>query len=332
MAERTGPRRALVASNPGGGLNLLETLSRNTAQELGNAGWKVTGLFGDDVTGPVLRKQMVGKDLFLWEGHHNTLIKTWGFSSWQEELPPTFVFLQSCLALMDYKVQPLLSRGAVGVLGTSTRTYSASGGAFSLAFVNALVYEDRPLGDSLRQAKNFLLSYALLKEKRLGEYAQRTGANHRAAWAFTLWGDPTFRLPRPLRPDSSLPGVRHEVQGNTIVLEMPPQRHGKVSCARYEVRMPPNSRLAGLVRKPPQAHAQPLVPLLFAEVHLPRARAGLKPRLHSRVPAKQWVFVWDERRRTGYLLVTAPRSAKTALRFRVEWTAPPSVADRRGTP
>jgi hypothetical protein len=319
MAERSGPRRALLASNPGGGLNLLETLSRNTAQELRNAGWDVTGMFGNNLTGPQLRRSMVGKDLFLWEGHHNTLIKSWGFSSWNDELPPTFVFLQSCLALMDYKVQPLLARGAVGVLGTSTRTYSASGGAFSLAYINGLVYEDRPLGDSLRQAKNFLLAYALLKQKRLGSQAVRTGANHRAAWAFTLWGDPTFRLPQPPRPDSALPSVRHEVTGNTIVVEVPDETHNKVKCARYQVEMPPGARLAGLVRKPQQETTHPLVPLLFAEVHLPRARPGLSPRLRSRVPGRQWVFVWDERRRTGFLLVMAPRSAGE-LRFRVEWT------------
>src|SRR5205823_873070 len=134
-------------------------------------------------------------------------------------------------------------------------------------------------------AKNFLLAYALLKEKRLGKQARRTGANHRAAWAFTLWGDPTFRLPSPPRPDSSLAAVRHEVLGNTIVIELPSELHGKVTCARYQVEMPPNSRLAGLVRKPRQVDVQPLVPLLFAEVHLPRARPGLTPKLRSRGPA-----------------------------------------------
>src|SRR5262249_4145136 len=45
MASKTGPRTALVASNPGGGLPLLETFSRNTARELKNAGWDVTSLY-----------------------------------------------------------------------------------------------------------------------------------------------------------------------------------------------------------------------------------------------------------------------------------------------
>ena len=93
---------------------------------------------------------------------------------WDEPTAPSFVFLQSCLALTEEKAQPLLRRGAVGVVGSPVRTYSASGGACSLAFFDALLYDDQSLGGGLRQAKNFLLAYALLKEKRLGKDAKRT--------------------------------------------------------------------------------------------------------------------------------------------------------------
>src|SRR5262249_16318122 len=72
-------------------------------------------------------------------------------------------------------------------------------------FVNGLAYEGLTVGESLRQAKNFLLAYALLKEKRLGKDAKRTGANVRAAWAFSLWGDPTLRLPRPRKAPKAPP-------------------------------------------------------------------------------------------------------------------------------
>jgi Peptidase family C25 len=330
MASKSGPYRALVASNPGGSLPLLETFSRNTAKELSNAGWNVTALYDHDVTPAALRKKMVGADLFLWEGHHNTLVKEWGFTTWDEPLSPTFVLLQSCLALMEEKVQPLLARGAVGVLGTSTRTYSGSGGAFSLAFLDGCVYDDRPLGDSLRQAKNFLVCYAALKQKRLADQAVRTGANHRASWAFTLWGDPTFRLPHPPRPDPSLSLVRQEVSGNSITVEIPSERHGKVSTAKYQVGMPANARLAGLIRKEEGKDRSPLVPFYFTEVHLPKAPPGLTPRLRSRLPASQWVFVWDGRRKTGYLLVMSSRRDASELRFRVEWPGPVVVG--RDTP
>jgi hypothetical protein len=327
--------RVLVASNPGGGLSLLETFSRNTAHELRNAGYPVTALFGRAVQGPDLRKEMARHDVVLWEGHHNTLIKEWDFPAWDEPLPPQLVFLQSCLALKDFKVHPAMARGAVAVVGTSTRTYSASGGATSLAFFDAVAYEGRSLGGALRQAKNFLQAYALLKEKRLGKQARRTGANVRAAWAFTLWGDPTLKLPPPAgaHAEPSLPGVRHHVVGNTLVVDLPGRAHPRVEVDRFSVRMPPNARLAGLVRRAGEGH--PLVPLVFAEVRLPRARPGQTPRLHGRLPASRWVFNWDPRRRCGYLLAL-PRAGDTGqLRFHVQWSDA-EVAERvpagRGEP
>jgi hypothetical protein len=319
LAERRLPRKALVASNAGGGLPLLETFSRNTIHEFKNAGYQTRALLGKDVTKEDVRRLMQEHDIFLWEGHCNTLIRDYSMPEWDEPMRPSLVFLQSCLALQDWKAQPLLQRGAVGVIGTSTRMYSASGGACSLAFFNALFYEDASLGGALRQSKNFLLAYSILKEKRLGKDARRTGANVRAAWAFTLWGDPTVKLPRPLSPDKSLPAVQHVVQGRNIVLQLPPATHEKVKSGKYEGQIWPNGRFAGLLLKMKEAEGEPLVPLLFAEVHLPRAPAGQTPRLHTRLPSSRWVFTWDARRRVGYIVATPRTSDKDELRFRVEW-------------
>jgi hypothetical protein len=319
LLDANAPRRALVASNPGGGLPLLETFSRSTIQELRNAGYQTRTLIGHNVTRDALRQRMTEADVILWEGHHNTLVKEWNMPEWGEPLPPSLVFLQSCLALQDWKAQPLLSRGAVAVIGTSTRTYSGSGGACSLAFFNAVLYDDAPLGAALRQAKNFLLAYAMLKEKRLGKDAHRTGANLRAAWAFTLWGDPTLKLPKPRAPDEPREPIRREVHGATIHLTLPPEPHDKVKSAKFQAQIAPNARLAGLVRKEGDADGQPLVPLVFAEVYLPKAPTNGTPVLHSKLPASNYVFNWDSRRRCGYLLVE-PRSRDTEeLKFRVEW-------------
>src|SRR5213078_1759925 len=133
-------------------------------------------------------------------------------------LRPSLVLLQSCLALNEPESHLLLQRGAIAIVGTSTRTYSGSGGAFTLAYFDALLYEDQSLGGSLRQAKNFLLCYSRLKEKRLGKDAKLAGASTRSAWGFTLWGDPTLRMPRPTPPAQALPPVRHQVKGNTITV------------------------------------------------------------------------------------------------------------------
>jgi hypothetical protein len=326
LAEKAGPRKALVASNPGNSLPLLETFSRNTAKELRNAGYTTTTLFGKDVNKDDLRRLLPEHDLFLWEGHHNTLIRDWSFPDWDEPLPPSFVFLQSCLALTEAKTHHLFQRGAVGVLGSSTRTYSASGGACSLAFFDALLYEDQPVGDALRQAKNFLISYAMLKEKRLGKDARRTGANLRAAWAFTLWGDPTLKLPTPQKPEKSLTPIRHEVSGNTITLTLPRQAYDKVISSHFQVEMRPNARLAGLVRREGDEDGQPLVPFVFAEVRLPKAPEGHTPELHTKLPSSHWVFNWDARRQCGYLLVTPRDKDQDELKFRVNYVPDMSEA------
>jgi hypothetical protein len=312
---RSEPLRALVVSNVGGHLPLLETFSRSTSHELANAGFKTESRYRSDVKPDEVRELLKQQDLFLYEGHCTTLTRDYRFTTWEEPIPPSFAFLQSCLMLESYKVQPLLRRGAVGAIGTSTRTYSASGGACSLAFLDAVLYDDMTTGAALRHAKNFLLMYSQFKEQRL-EQASRGGANLRAAWAFTLWGDPTLKLPRPAAAPK-LPPIRHEVRGTTLIVHLPPGKHDTVSTGRYQTQLPPNGRLAGLLQKKTQEKGQPLVPLAFLEV--PLNACGWTPTLHSRLSSKRWLFSWDPRREVGYLLVALRPEDTTELRFQVRW-------------
>ncbi len=309
--------RALVASNPGGSLPMLEVFSRNTARELKNCGYQTTAIFGTEVSKDGVRRLLPEHDIFLWEGHQSTLIKDYEMPTWTEPLPPSFVFLQSCLALTEPKAHPLLERGAVAVVGSSTRTYSASGGACSLAYFNALLYDGQSLGGSLRQAKNFLLAYTLLKDKRLGKDAKLLGASLRSAWAFTLWGDPSLHLPGPAEAHGLAP-VAHEVHGHTITVKLPDTTYGKTVSGRYQAELRPNARLAGLLRPIGEDDRQ-LVPFVFAEVHLPKVPADQTPRLRSKLPENHWVFCWDARRRCGYLLVTPRPRDQREIRFHVEW-------------
>lgn len=321
LLEQTArPRKALVVSNPGKGLPLLETFSRHTCNELRNAGYQTTALFGDDVSRARVRRLLPEHDIFLWEGHYKTLVEDYQFLTWTEPLPPSLIFLQSCLALKEDEVHPLVPRGAVAIVGTSTRTYSATGGAFTLAFFDALLYDELPLGGALRQAKNFLLAYALLKQKRLNDQARLAGVNLRSAWAFTLWGDPTLTLPRPETPDNALPGVRHEVQERTLVLHLPEQAYETVVVGSYEAKMRPNARLAGLLNSAPEGHdRRSLVPFVFVEVKLARVPPGKVPQLSGRVPEKDWVFLWDKQRSRGYLLLTPRSKSQHELRFKITW-------------
>jgi hypothetical protein len=333
LLKSGGPRKALVVSKPGGGLPLLETLSRHTALELKNRGFDTTTLFGNDVTKEEVRRRVPEADLFLWEGHHATLVKDYAFLEWDEPIKPSLVVLQSCLALSEEKALPVLRRGSVAVVGSSTRTYSGSGGAFSLAFLDAMLYEDQTVGGALRQAKNFLLTYQLLKEKRLGPQARLTGANQRASWAFTLWGDPTLKFPLPEQEKPDLAVVRHQIKRvahrlgadedqprktHTITFEIPDTAYDKVSTGKFQAKVRPNTRLAGLIR-PGDEEGKTLVPFLFAEVPLPGAPAGKQPQLKGKMPDDHWVFAWDARRKVGYMLILARAKDQGEIKFSVEW-------------
>lgn len=313
------PRHALVVSNPGGGLPLLETFSRHTTNELRNAGYATASMFGPEADSEKMRKLLPQQDIFLWEGHYRTLIDDFGFLTWTERLPPALYFLQSCLALKEDEASPLFQRGAFAIVGTSTRTYSGTGGAFSVAFFDAMAYDNQTLGGALRQAKNFLVCYTLLKEKRIGEKARLTGVNVRSAWAFTLWGDPTLRLPRPSPSDNAITPVRHEVRGNSIHFFLPGQSFDPVKVSKYNATMLPNGRLAGLLTLDEDEDEKHLVPFVFAEVPLPSAPLGKKPRLTSRINDRSYVFNWDPRRRVVYLLVTPRTPDLKEFRFKVDW-------------
>lgn len=319
LASLPGPRRALIVSNPGGSLPLLETFSRHTVKEIHNNGYEVTALFNEDCRRDVVRRALPQQDIFMWEGHYRTMVDEYELPKWTEPLRPTFVFMQSCLALNEAECQPLLQRGAYAVLGSANRNYSGSGGAFSLAYFDALLYDRRSLGGALRQAKNFLLTYALLKEKRLGAEAKLQGSNLRSAWAFTLWGDPTAELPPPEKGPDTLPGIRVEVQGQRITLHIPEATYPQVKSERYQAQLWPNARLAGLIARNEDEDTKRLVPLLFAEVTLPQAPPGKVPRLKSTLPERSHVFAWDARRKTGYLLAAPGAKERSELRFTVEW-------------
>ena len=134
---------------------MLETFSRHTAQELKSWGYQSTALFEKEVSRDKVQKALPEQDIFVWEGHYKTLVDEYEMPKWKEPLRPSLMFLQSCLALNEAEAQPLLQRGAVAIIGSSTRTYSASGGAFTLAFFDALLYDDQSLGGALCRAKNF---------------------------------------------------------------------------------------------------------------------------------------------------------------------------------
>ena len=109
------------------------------------------------------------------------------------------------------------------------------------------------------------------------------------------------------------------MSGDTITLAAPPAANS-LGAGVYRAAYRPNERLAGLVRAGDEGEKR-LVPLAFAEVALPQAPAGAEPRLRSKLPDNNWVFIWDARRRIGWLLVALPATAERDIRFRIDWPA-----------
>src|SRR5262249_6558663 len=66
LSEAHTPRKALVVSNPGGSLPLMEIFSRNTAKEFANTGYRTTALFNHAVTKDAVRRLLPEQDIFLW--------------------------------------------------------------------------------------------------------------------------------------------------------------------------------------------------------------------------------------------------------------------------
>ncbi|MFO0926993.1 MAG: hypothetical protein U0736_08115 [Gemmataceae bacterium] len=195
---------------------------------------------------------------------------------------------------------------------------------FSLAFFDALLYEGQTVGGAVRQAKNFLATYAQLKQKRLGEAAVATaptgGRRGRSPWAIRPSGCRS-------RPAATLPasatGSAAPAWWSTC------RRRGTTGCRPTVIRCRCRpARLAGLIRKGNDDDGRPLVPFVFAEVHLPAGHAGPPPQLRSRLPDTHWAFLWDGRRQTGYLIATPRRLdlERGALRFQVEWTGVSALA------
>jgi hypothetical protein len=102
----------------------------------------------------------------------------------------------------------------------------------------------------------------------------------------------------------------------------------KVSASKYEAEMPPNGRLAALLHREAAGENESLVPFLFAEVRLPKARPGKSPLLHTKLSSRHWVFLWDDRRGAGYLLVSPRSREDREFHFRVEWQDAEAAAAR----
>ena len=109
------------------------------------------------------------------------------------------VVLQSCESLDDAVLWRLDELGGVAVIGSMTPIHSGCGSALLNAAMTSLLYRGGTLGETLRDAQNYMFCVEDLKARR-GHKEKAKGV--RVALSFRLWGDPELQV-LPMRARAS---------------------------------------------------------------------------------------------------------------------------------
>jgi hypothetical protein len=174
--------------------------------------------------------------------------------------------LQSCDSLDEALLDRADELGCVGVIGSVTPIHSGSGSILAHALVNGLLYRGDTVGQSLRDAQNYLLCLADLKAQR---GMKEQGSGQRVAISFRLWGDPELPIfaapavPREPPVDAAWTGPRE------LTIRVPAKRYPEARSDPYYARAFPGSETAGLVKKRPGDSLRRILPGYYFCVPLP---------------------------------------------------------------
>ena len=220
------------------------------------------------------------------------------------------VILQSCHSLEQPTLDHLLELGGAGMVGSVTSIHSASGSAFVKAFCDGMLYRCDTVGEALRDARNYFLCLAQLKQQR-GH--QETAKVYRAALTFRFWGDPEMRLfssvAKPRRRGISAAMT----DPTTVRISTPKYRLPESRNERYFARLFPGSQLAGIVKRLTNEPIRRLTPLYFFRLPLP---GGSGVQAHRRLErdgedANRMVYLTDPLGRFIYVLYFPEKEAKS---------------------
>lgn len=302
---QSGPAKPVVfLSNADHVFRLGETISRSTAAELRNVGVPVRAYYGEEITQSLIQQSLTVTDMLVWEGHVRdlTLEEQGGIAV---SGAPEVVVLQGCYTFDRSDPFILMDKGTVAILGTSTAVYSAPGSGLARAFFDAILYDGVDLGTATRNARNYLLALAQLQRAREHADWRKT---YRAALAFALWGDPTFRPPlKPRQPRISPVDWRMGQDGLTLTL--PGGKLQEISVGPYRAELPPRAMLGGLLLRG-DGEKQDLKELYYAVNN-----GGDTPKTVCR-PTKGW----------NVISLYAPRTKALTVLARADWKilGPPS--------
>ncbi len=292
-------RGALILANADHKFVLGEAISRTTSAELANAGVKVESYYRDEITPELIRQELPGHGLILWEGHPRDLtLDDDALPAPETSLPPASYFLQGCYTLDRSDPYLLIERGANAVIGTYMAVYSASGSGFARAYLSGQLHRQETAGEAMSSARNFLLATVELKKRRGHKDWRKT---LRAALSFDLWGDPTAAIPVKTGATKKAP-VQAKVAGNQITVRIPAARLPRTTAGAYVAEIRPGAQLSALYDHDDERKERRLVELFFVEVDLP-ASLGDNPQLTGPSDPSTYAWVWSPRSRKLSLLV-----------------------------
>ena len=315
---RTDGDGALVLANADHKFVIGETISRTTSAELKNTGVKTESYYGDEIDRDLIRRELPGHGLVLWEGHPRDLtLDDDALPVAEAPLPPAAFFLQGCYTLDRADPYLLVERGANAVIGSYMAVYSSSGSGFAKAWVDAQLHDGETMGEALATARNYLLATVELKKARGHKDWRKT---LRAAISWELWGDPTAPLPVAHGAARRAP-VRAKVAGDQITVRVPAAQLPKSAAAQYWAKVRPGALLSGLYDEKPVEGGRRLIELFLVEVDVP-ASFGDHPKLTSKADPTTYAWVFSPRTRKMSVLIhenalPAPGKAGT-LRFALE--------------
>lgn len=259
------PRRgrpAIFLSNADRVFALGEAISRATVADLQNVGVPVRAYYRDEITAEVSQQALAQTDLLVWEGHPRdlTLEERGGVAV---DRTPEVVVLQGCYTLDRSDPFILIEKGTQAVIATSAAIYSASGSALARALFDSALGNGTDLGTALRDARNYLLALAELKRQRGHDDWRKTW---RAALAFSLWGDPTLKLPIKAGRPTVEPAI-WDSKGNELRLTVPKERMRRILVGDYRAQPAFRSMLSGIVWRDPGEQRRSLRDLYFTVAH-----------------------------------------------------------------
>ena len=242
VTTKTPDRPVIFLTNADEIFPLGETISRTTVGDLRNLGVRVRAYFREEITPEVSQQALGQTDVLVWEGHPRdlTLEERGGIAV---DTAPKVTVLQGCYTLDRNDPMILIEKGTQAIVATSAAIYSAPGSGFARALFDSIAYDGADLGTAVRNARNYLLALALLRRELGFEEWHKT---YRAALAFALWGDPSYRAPmRTGRPDVRT--ATWKLDDEALTLDVPQRRLREVAVGEYRAAAVPRVMYGGLV-------------------------------------------------------------------------------------